>query len=509
MKKISLILSIVLFSNLFAASVGTEESYSNSSSFNQQKNIEKSKTRNFEKTKSSEKGIEKNKNKSLSKTKSIENTLAIENSFSLSKNYSSKLTTSIAETQLMPEIDYLINKVMNKLVENDKYFIQNLVLKRYQIPDGMTTIPIIADYDVLDNGAGLIGKQFKILIGWLTNEYRQKIVNYIAFYLKNYSLRIGGTAGLNNTFKCTPATAIAYQPELARRGLCDITVGANYFVLLSGDVQGRIEASFSGSLLTPIFLRIPKYYIFITFDPTRNIFEVSYKNRKIVYLTPDETLHFYGDLIFDENYLNNNIVVVNQKINADGLTLNQPNQHNKFDDYFKKLMKLYLEAFKSLRGGTYSVDEVKFLIRKYIYEKVYHKNDFVQQYINNPTDFWRPRKKDLLNYSLVHTSYSDIVFDKKDGIILNQKVFFTIEKSSVIDRRFNQLIKTQKNKTFTKTISKTIAVFEKENRQDLVRLTKALAIKFASSKDFGKKQNLITKASTSTDVLNNLLNLVK
>jgi len=115
----------------------------------------------------------------------------------------------------------------------------------------------------------------------------------------------------------------------------------------------------------------------------------------------------------------------------------------------------------------------------------------------------------LLNYPVVHTSYNDVIFNKKEGIILNRKMTITIEKSSSIDKRFNQLLKTQATTRFAKTITQTINIFERQNKQELVRLTKALAVKFANSKDFAKKQNIVNSAKTSTDVLNTLINLVK
>ena len=509
MRKISFILLMIVFSNLFAASIGTEESYSNSSSFNQQKNIEKSKSKNIEKSKSLEKGIEKNRNKSFSKSKTFEKSYSKENSISFNKNFTIKSTISVYETQLMPEIDFLINRVLKDLVRTDKAFINDLVIKRYEIPDNLTTIPVLAQYPSLSNGAMLIGNIQRKLIVWLANYFKNNVVLYFSNYLKGYQFVVGATAGLSNLFDCSPNSVIAYQPMLAQRGLCDYTVGANYWIILNGDIQGRIEASFAGSLLTPIFIRSPKYNLFLSFDPTKNIFEVVYKNRRIVYLSPNEILHFYGDLVFDENYLNNNIVVVDQKIGADGLYLNVPNSNKEFDSYFKKLMKLYLEAFKHLQGGTYSIEEAKFLIREYIYKKVFHKNDFLQKYINDPTDFWRPRKQDLLSYPQVMTSYNDIVFDKKDGIILNRKVSISIEKSSSIDKKFTKLLRTQSNTAFVKKITKTISTFERENKQELARLVKALAVKFASSKNFASKQDLINKASNSSDVLKTLLDLVK
>jgi hypothetical protein len=314
---------------------------------------------------------------------------------------------------------------------------------------------------------------------------------------------VGATVGLQN-IKVNSSNFF-----IQNNVMYDFTLGANYWVIFNGDIQGKMIFSFDGAMLEPIFLRVPKYNLFISYNPIENLFEVVYKNRKIVYLSSNKIAHFYGDLVFIEDYDNNNLLVVDQKIGADGLYLDKINSHLKFDDYFKKLMKLYLEAFKSLENKTYSIEEAKYLIRKYIYEKITGRNDFFERYMNDPTDFWRPNKDDLINYPLVHTSFNDIIFDKKDGIILNRKVFINIEKSSSIDEKFNQLLKNQATRRFAQTIAKTVNYFERVNKQELARLTKSLAVKFANSNDFAKKQDLVNKATTSTDVLHTLINILK
>ena len=387
MKKIITFVSAsLLITSLNAASIGMEESYSNSSSYSHQKNIEKSDSKTKEKTKSSEKGFEKSKNKSFSKNKSVERSFSKERSLSYSKNLTTKSTISINVTQLMPEIDYLVNRILRRLIVHDKYFINNLPISRNEIPDGMTKIPIMAQYDIIDNGPILIGKTQRLLIRYLSNEIKKKIFKYIFSYFKETYFRIGITAGLKNIItNC--GTALLTQPNLARMGMCDFTIGASYWAILSGDIQGQMEFSFEGAILKPINLMSPKYYFYLFFDPIKNTFVFSFKNKNIIYLSNSKIAHFYGDLVLIEDYDTNNILVVDQKINADGLYLNQPNSNMKFDSYFKKLMKLYLEAFQHLYNGTYSFEEAKFLIRKYIYEKVTGRNDFIQRYINDSTDF--------------------------------------------------------------------------------------------------------------------------
>jgi len=499
-KKVILLVLIMMFiiSSLHATSIGTEESYSNSNSYSNQKNKEKSFSKTKEKTKTKEKGIEKNKNKSLAKEKSIENSFLLEKSHSLSKMQITKSTISISLTQLMPEVDYLINRILNDLINPDKYFIEHFPLSRDDMPENVTKLPMLSQFH-----PSIVIKTERFLIKYLSHRYRQYIIDYIHNYINNFKITVGATAGLSNI------SIKDFNGFMQNNTMYDFTLGANYWIILNGDIRGKMIFSFDGAMLDPLFLRVPAYNLFISYNPMSNIFEMIYKNRKIIYLSNDKIAHFYGDLILTEDYNNNNILVIDQKIGADGLYLDKRNSHFKFDDYFKKLMKLYLEAFNHLENKIYSVEEVKFLIRRYIYKKISGKNDFFKRYINDPTDFWRPKKDDLINYPLVRTSFNDIIFDKKDGIILNRRVFISIEKSSSIDEKFNRLFKNQVTRRFAQTIAKTISYFEKENKQELARLTKSLAIRFVNSKNFVKKQDLINKAMTSTDVLHTLINILK
>jgi hypothetical protein len=70
-------------------------------------------------------------------------------------------------------------------------------------------------------------------------------------------------------------------------------------------------------------------------------------------------------------------------------------------------------------------------------------------------------------------------------------------------------MRNQKTSRFANIISKTVNYFERHNRQEMARLTKSLAVKIANNNDFAKKQDLVNKATTSTDVLNTLLNFLK
>lgn len=496
--KTKIILSFIVIGLLQAQSIQTEEGYSNSSSKTFSKNKEKTFSKNKEKTKSLEKGKEKTNNFSSSRENSFENSFSNENSFSFSKNQVAKSTISISPTQLMPEIDYLVDKSLKKMIKSDQYFIKNLIISRDDLPAGSTRLPMFVQFH-----PRVVFKAERFLIKYLSAQYQQKLMNYLSNYNTNYSIQIGATAGLRNV-SVDDANALS-----SGTSDYDFTLSADYFIIFGGDMQGKLVISFNGALLTPIFLKIPKYNMFIELDPNQNIFQVVYKNRKIVYLSSSKIAHFYGDLNFIEDFDNNNILVVDQKIGANGFYLNEKNSHLKFDFYFKKLIKLYLEAFQHLKNKNYSTEEVKYLVRKYIYKKITHKNDFFEKYLNDPTDFWRPKKMDLISYPVANTSNNDIIFDKKDGIILNKKLMITIEKSSSIDMRFNQLMRNQKTSRFANIISKTVNYFERHNRQEMARLTKSLAVKIANNNDFAKKQDLVNKATTSTDVLNTLLNFLK
>lgn len=209
---------------------------------------------------------------------------------------------------------------------------------------------------------------------------------------------------------------------------------------------------------------------------------------------------------------NKNITVIDRVLNADGINLSKKNEHNKFDDYFKKLMKLYIEAFSSVNiseNNTYSLEEIQYRVREYLYKKTTGRDDFLERYLSDPSDFWKPRGKDLIKLPRVQTSYNDVIFSKSEGYILNQKISFNIESSESVQENFNRALREANSEKFAESVKRAINQFQRENKQDMARLAMQLANKIASNKNYLIKQDLINKASTSTDILKSMLDIVK
>lgn len=95
------------------------------------------------------------------------------------------------------------------------------------------------------------------------------------------------------------------------------------------------------------------------------------------------------------------------------------------------------------------------------------------------------------------------------GYILNQKISFNIESSESVQENFNRAMREANSEKFAESVKRAINQFQRENKQDMARLAMQLANKIASNKNYLIKQDLINKASTSTDILKSMLDIVK
>ena len=150
---------------------------------------------------------------------------------------------------------------------------------------------------------------------------------------------------------------------------------------------------------------------------------------------------------------------------------------------------------------------MQFRVREYLYKKFHKKDDFLERYLNDPSDFWRPKKKELIALPLVNTSYNDVIFSKNEGIMLNQKISFQIESSESVQESFNRSMREAKSKKFVESVKRAINQFQRKNKQDMARLAMQLANKIVQNKNYSTKLDEISKASTSTELLKNMLSL--
>jgi hypothetical protein len=475
----ALILSITA-SLLLANNIATEQQNLDSQDKSIQKSFDKSKTREKSRQQSKEKGYEFSKNREVSKGKEREHSLSIEQSNSYSKSLSFKQTIEMPATLMMPEVDSLINNVLLKLISHDKDFIENF-------------------RNSFIKARKLIGKT-KYYCDPIGNTFQREFLKYYfpstrwAGGYKCMSIDKQGAVGSYHDI-IFPDGRIEYQDKMLFRPY--------------GDIVGRAFLEFPEEIFREFDL-IFRNKGYLKYDFNSNTFLFSYKNIEVVKYSPNGILHFYGDLVFENNNQNNNVRVVDFKLNANKLHLDQPNAHKYFDEYLKKLMYLYYQAFKAIdTNKVYSADEIKFKVRKFIYEKVFNRSDFVERYLKSKTSFWRPRRLDLFEFPSVETGYNDIIYDKLQGFIFNKKIVFNVETSKSVQENFNRLLRDARTKKFALHIKKAVNQFMRENRQDLARLTMQLAKKVAMSKNATKKMDIVTKSSTSTDILKDLFQLVK
>lgn len=78
-----------------------------------------------------------------------------------------------------------------------------------------------------------------------------------------------------------------------------------------------------------------------------------------------------------------------------------------------------------------------------------------------------------------------------------------------MQENFNRAMREANSEKFAESVKRAINQFQRENKQDMARLAMQLANKIASNKNYLIKQDLINKASTSTDILKSMLDIVK
>jgi hypothetical protein len=526
-KSILIVASIFISCNLYAASVGIDNQKHQTIDKSVQESQDQSFTDENSKTATKEKGKDINYGTESSKSKDIESSLSKETSLSNSKSKSLERTVDMQATMMMQEVDFLVKKFIDHNMLAVKEFTKDLSPSFADLPpnwqryfhykpkNGSEIFKSISkNFD--DNeysmgsmrcvapqswtiGIDAVDLNFiPCAIATFGNKYSSMLPKFFNKYGLTINSRVSvGTAG---------DTSITFMSSKATLGdfLFSINFGGNtrgelYFSLLQG--MKSDFTLFDGNMYTQ-------------YKPSENSFMMAYKNMPIIAFDNNEILHFYGDLVFNAETRKQSIVIIDKKINADGLNLSMGNQHNKFDDYFKKLMKLYLEAFASIgisqnNQNNYSFEEIEYRVREYLYQKTTGKDDFLEQYLTNPKDFWRPNKDDLQKLPIVNTGFNDVIYSKQDGMILNQKISFQIKSSDSVNESFNRAMREARNERFTESVRKAVNQFERENKSDLARLTKQLATKITESENASAKMDRVSKSSISTDVLKNLLNIAK
>ena len=558
-KSILFVASIFISCNLYAASVGIDNQKHQTIDKSVQESQDQSFTDENSKTATKEKGKDINYGTESSKSKDIESSISKETSLSDSKSKSLERTVDIQATMMMQEVDFLVQTFINHNMENAKHFTSALVPSLGDFPVewqryfnwkpkySQQMIQVLDRYfeqdevekkremekqaynnrwgsessrDISKRVTGVIdyqqhinfhscGKPFSLVSSneaqfafCVINTYKDKYNKLLIDFYNGYGLPINSSASIGTASKGEDPNTITKAMILEK--IYSINFGGNtrgelYFSLLQG--MKSDFTLFDGNMYTQ-------------YKPSENSFMMAYKNMPIIAFDNNEILHFYGDLVFNAETRKQSIVVIDKKINADGLNLSLQNQHNKFDDYFKKLMKLYLEAFASIgisqnNQNNYSFEEIEYRVREYLYQKTTGKDDFLEQYLTNPKDFWRPNKDDLQKLPVVNTGFNDVIYSKQDGMILNQKISFQIKSSDSVNESFNRAMREARNERFTESVRKAVNQFERENKSDLARLTKQLATKITESENASAKMDRVSKSSISTDVLKNLLNIAK
>jgi hypothetical protein len=542
-KSILIVASIFISCNLYAASVGIDNQKHQTIDKSVQESQDQSFTDENSKTATKEKGTDINYGTESSKSKDIENSLSKETSLSNSKSKSLERTVDIQATMMMQEVDFLVKKFIDHNIEDVKVFIgelnptlgdlpidwqqyfnwkpnnfsevtqmldrafeeEELAKRRYpELKSKPWTTERSMTFSVCSTPTGLASSNAFRLPPCVINIYQNKYSNLLIDFFNKYGLSIKSRITIGTNGDNLPQEAALISKAM----LLDIPYSINF----GGDAKGELYFSLTQGMKSNFTLFSDGF--FTQYKPSENSFMMAYKNMPIIAFDNNEILHFYGDLVFNAETRKQSIVVIDKKINADGLNLSLQNQHNKFDDYFKKLMKLYLEAFASIgisqnNQNNYSFEEIEYRVREYLYQKTTGKDDFLEQYLTNPKDFWRPNKDDLQKLPIVNTGFNDVIYSKQDGMILNQKISFQIKSSDSVNESFNRAMREARNERFTESVRKAVNQFERENKSDLARLTKQLATKITESENASAKMDRVSKSSISTDVLKNLLNIAK
>lgn len=524
-----LLMVTVLATALFANSIGQDEQYHNSTDRSIQKSIDVTKSDEHSKSLTKEKGKEVTQGMETSQSKEKESSTSQEKSHNQAASQSSRRTTDIQATMLMPEIDALLERLITHYTKDPRTFLEWLPIRESDLPEKFRVFSeeesqmasqnymyyndkgMVQAYENQVNmsarmgaGGGNAGADssqayaylmMKNLINSFTNKYSKLFNEFFALY------------GL------PPAEVSARTYEVPKYYLAIEFYKSRFVTDLGGKWQGNFVYTIKNFGDTDLKFFSKDYLL--QAQPQQGKFILLKNSQPILEISPMRELSFYGDLIFMRDFggemSNRNFLVIDRKINADGTKLNHQNTHNKFDDYFKKLMRLYLEAFANIgmNKENLSVEEIQFRTREYIYKKMTGRNDFLQRYLHEKETFWKPTGEELTKFPAIQTSYNDVIFSKADGIILNQKVAFSTESSQSIQDGFSKLEREAQSQKFSENVRKAINEFQRENKQDMARLAMQLANKIANSQNSAAKQELVNKATTSTDLINTMSNLVK
>jgi len=520
-----ILISVVSISYIFA-NISTEQQNTNARDKSIQKSFDKTKSREKSKQITSEKGYEFSRGKEVNKQKEREYSISSERSKNISKSKSFKRTVEMPATLMMPEVDYLLDNFFDYYTGDVRNFILNLPMRESDLPKVL--VKYIEDEEIkkksLEFFKGSYGTAFYYYMQEVTRGAFGAKYNHNMFVNQITAMVLQGARDkynklFNNFFKTRGLPYI----NLSARSKGGIEYGTPVEIETMPIYIDATGSSWIGNFITTITDFKQSELRFLSkkgFNLIGNLIEkklIIYKNNKVVIESSnDKIAHYYGDLLFIRELNKNDEIVIDKKIGADGINLSARRvnyDRKKFDSYFKKLMKLYQEAFSNIdlrKQQKYSLDEIKYLVREYLYKKIYpNSNDFLEKYTKRKDAFWMPKGVVLKDYPQVSTQFNDIIFSKREGIILNRRIVFQIEDSNSVQKSFNRLLRNTKTKRFAMHIKKAINEFNRKNRQDLARLTMQLAKKIAVSKNSTKKMDLISKAGTSTEILKELMQFVK
>ena len=526
--KLIITITVLLATALFANSIGQDEQYHNSTDRSINKSIDVTNSDEHSKSLTKEKGKEVTQGLETSKSKEKESSTSQEKSHSQSSSQSSRRTTEIQATMLMPEIDALLERFITHYTKDPRTFLEWLPIRENDLPEKFKAFAeeeskMASQNYMYYNDQGMAQAyenqvNMSARMGFGGNVGADSSIAYTHLMMRN--LMGSFTNKYNKLFNefftlygLPQAEVSARTYEVPQRYLAIEFYKSRFVTDVGGNWQGNFVYTIKNFFDTDLKFFSKDYLL--QAQPQQSKFLLLKNSQPILEISPMRELSFYGDLIFIRDFggemSNRNFLVIDRKINADGTKLNHPNTHSKFDDYFKKLMSLYLEAFANIgmNKEKLSVEEIQFRTREYIYKKMTGRNDFLPRYLHEKEAFWKPTGDELAKFPTIKTSYNDVIFSKADGMILNQKVAFSTESSQSIQDGFSRLEREAQSQKFSENVRKAINEFQRENKQDMARLAMQLANKIANSQNSAAKQELVNKATTSTDLINTMSNLVK
>jgi len=523
--KATIFLIAILSTVVLANSVSIDNSYQKSKDKSIQKSRDSTTTDEKSKTISKERGYEKSQGKESSKSKEREQTLSKETSQSKSYSKSIKRVIDMQATVMVPEVDYLIEKFIDRHMQDPRTFMEWLIIKEVDLPDSFLAMERQEQMMQKFNSYSYMNTYTNQQIGNNLSRngaidngtrmgYKHQAYGMSVLLMKKFSKKYNKLFNeFFGIYGLPKADVMVRSNDIPQYLISLEFYKSRFYADVSGAWQGNFVFTIKNFFENDLKFFAKDYIIHA--QPQEGKFLLMKKSQSIIEISPLRELHYYGDLIFMRDFggemSSKNVAVVDRKLNVNGIKLNKNNQHNKFDDYFKKLIKLYIEAFSNINIGqknsSYSLEELQFRVREYLYKKFHKKDDFLERYLNDPSDFWRPKKKELIALPLVNTSYNDVIFSKNEGIMLNQKISFQIESSESVQESFNRSMREAKSKKFVESVKRAINQFQRENKQDMARLAMQLANKIVQNKNYSTKLDEISKASTSTDLLKNMLSL--